>query len=322
MYLKEGCSLLFKVRKPLVPFLLNQKSPLPILKNPEKDRLTNLQEHQVVKKLKQENDITLALSYFKSISNSNSFKPTPFTYKIMVQKLGQCGDLDGIQYLLQQMKLEGVCCSEDLFVEIISCYKKLGLAEQALKMFYRLQDFNCKPTVKIYNHVLDALLAEDRFQMINPIYSNMKKDGVEPNVFTYNVLLKALCKNGRIDAACKLLEEMSNKGCWPDDVSYTTIVSSLCKDGKVKEARKLASTFAPIVPIYNALISGYCQDEDFGEVFALLNEMLRRGIDPNVITYTIVINSLCDVGNANLSMAVLGRCLLEDAIPTFIHLLP
>ena len=113
MYLKEGCSLLLKVRKPLVPFLLNQKSPLPILKNPEKDGLTNLQEHQVVKKLKQENDITLALSYFKSISNSNSFKPTPFTYKIMVQKLGQCGDLDGIQYLLQQMKLEGVCCSED-----------------------------------------------------------------------------------------------------------------------------------------------------------------------------------------------------------------
>jgi pentatricopeptide repeat protein len=65
------------------------------------------------------------------------------------------------------------------------------LAEQALKMFYRIREFGCKPTVKIYNHVLDALLSENRFQMINPIYSNMKRDGMEPNVFTYNILLKA-----------------------------------------------------------------------------------------------------------------------------------
>nr|XP_029154581.1 pentatricopeptide repeat-containing protein At3g48810-like [Arachis hypogaea] len=105
----------------------------------------------------------------------------------------------------------------------------------------------------------DALLGETGFQMISPVYNNMKGEGLEPNGFTYNMLLKALCKNRKMDSACKLLEEMSNKGCPPDAVSYTTIVSSVCKLGQVEKAKELANGFNPVVPAYNALINDFCK---------------------------------------------------------------
>lgn len=132
--------------------------------------------------------------------------------------------------------------------------------------------------------------------MINPIYSNMKRDGLEPNVYTYNILLKALCKNDRVDGAHKLLVEMSDKGYSPDAVSYTTIVSSMCKLNMVKEARELARRLSPIVPVYNALINGVCREGNFEEAFELLAEMTDKGAIPNVITYTTIISSLSNSG--------------------------
>lgn len=179
---------------------------------------------------------------------------------MMIEKLGHKGKIDAVQYLLQQMKLEGISVSEDIFISMIRSYRSAEAAEQALKTFYRIQEFGCKPTVRIYNFLLDALLSENRFLMINPVYGNIKKDGLEPNVYTYNILLKALCKNNSLDGARMLLVEMSNKGCEPDKVSYTTIISVLCKQGKVKEAWDLVLKFIPTVSVYNALINGYCKD--------------------------------------------------------------
>lgn len=275
MYLKEGCSLLLKVHKPSIPFVLNTNPVLHSYLQTEKP-LTLLKESDVLKRLKHERDIALALEYFKSIANSKIFKHTPLTYQMMIEKLGHKFEMDGVQYLLQQMKLEGISCSEDLFIIVINSYRQAGDVEQVLKTFYRIQDYGCKPTVKIYNHLLDALLRENRFHMINPIYSNMKRDGMEPNVYTYNILLKALCKNNRVDGAHKLLVEMSNKGCSPDAVSYTTVVSSMCKLNNVKEAQELAKRFSPIVPVFNAVLNGMCREGNFKEAFQLLEDMKVR----------------------------------------------
>ncbi|KAG5237135.1 pentatricopeptide repeat-containing protein [Salix suchowensis] len=292
MYLKEGCSLLLKKQKPLVPFVLNTINPL----QNELKVQNLLKESDVLNKLKNEPNILLALHFFKSIANSKSFKHTPLTYTTMIKRLGYERDIDGIQYLLQLMKLEGISCNEDLFVIVINAYRRVGLAEQALKTFYRIGEFGCKPSVKIYNHVLDALLSENKFQMITGIYNNMKRDGIELNVYTYNMLLKALW-------------------CIPDAVSYTTVVSSMCRLGKVEEARELSMRIKSFVPVYNALINGFCREHKMEEVFELFNEMAVEGIDPNVITYSTVINTLSVMGNVELALAVLAKMFSRGCSP-------
>lgn len=308
MYLKEGCSLLLKIQKPLMPFVLNS-SPIINPRDPNKQHL--LRESDVLKRLKKDRNLASALEFFSAIANSNAFKHTASTYKVMIERLGRECEMDVVQYILQQMKMDGISCCEDLFVCIINSYKRVGSAEQALKMFYRIGEFGCKPTVKIYNHLLDALLSENRFQIINPLYTNMKKDGLIPNVFTYNILLKALCKNDRVDAAHKLFVEMSSKGCPPDVVSYTTMVSSLCKAGKIDDARELAGTFKPSVPVYNALIDGMCKEGRIEVAIKLLGEMMDNGVDPNVVSYSSIINSLCNSGNVELAFALLARMFLR-----------
>ncbi|ESQ45668.1 hypothetical protein EUTSA_v10010184mg [Eutrema salsugineum] len=319
MYLKEGCSLLLKVQKPIIPFVLNTNlTGKLLLESP--NPATEIKEFEVVKRLRQESCVPLALQYFKSIANSNLFKHTPLTFEVMIRKLAGDGQIDSVQYLLQQMKLQGFQCSEDLFVNVISVYRQVGLAERAVEMFYRIKEFGCDPSVKIYNHVLDTLLGENRFQMIYTVYRNMKRDGFEPNVFTYNVLLKALCKNNKVDGAQKLLVEMSNKGCSPDAVSYTTVISSMCELGMVKEGRELAARFEPVVSVYNALINGLCKDHDHEGAFELMREMVEKGISPNVISYSTLINALCNSGEIELSFSLLAQMLKRGCHPN-IHTL-
>uniref|UniRef100_A0A1J3CAR8 Pentatricopeptide repeat-containing protein n=1 Tax=Noccaea caerulescens TaxID=107243 RepID=A0A1J3CAR8_NOCCA len=314
MYLKEGCSLLLKVQKPIIPFVLNTNLNVKLL--PESPNpATEIKEFDVVKRLRQESCVPLALQFFKSIANSNLFKHTPLTFEVMIRKLAMDGQIDSVQYLLQQMKLQGFHCSEDLFVSVISVYRQVGLAERAVEMFYRIKEFGCDPSVKIYNHVLDTLLGENRIQMIYTVYRNMKRDGFEPNVFTYNVLLKALCKNNKVDGAQKLLVEMSNKGCSPDAVSYTTVISSMCELGMVKEGKELAARFEPVASVYNALINGLCKDHDYKGAFDLMREMMEKEISPNVISYSTLINALCNCGEVEPSFSLLAQMLKRGCHP-------
>ncbi|XLR24118.1 hypothetical protein S83_052018 [Arachis hypogaea] len=68
-------------------------------------------------------DISLALEYFKSLANSGAFKHTQFTYQLIFEKHGRNCEMDGVQYLLQQIKLESVACSEDLFICVMNSYR-------------------------------------------------------------------------------------------------------------------------------------------------------------------------------------------------------
>ncbi|KAJ9154635.1 hypothetical protein P3X46_027953 [Hevea brasiliensis] len=286
--------LVVKGPQPSIPFVLNTN---PILNPNNKPQIeqnqVHLKEFDVVKRLKNESSIPI----------HNPFQHTPLTYHTMIEKLGVQRDVDGVQYLLQLMKLEGISCSEDLFISVINTYR-------------RNWGIWLKPTVKIYNHLLDALRSENRFQMINPIYSSKKRDGMEPNVYTYDILLKGLCKNNRVDGACKFLVQMSDKGCNPDVISYTTVISSMCKIGKVEEARDLAMKFQPSVPVYNALINGFYRGyKNKGKVFRLLGLMADEGIDANVITYSKVINSLSDMGIVELALAFWAKMLVAGCRP-------
>ncbi|KAK1433832.1 hypothetical protein QVD17_10750 [Tagetes erecta] len=105
MHLKPQCSLPLKVHKPSIPFIFNTNTN----QNPQihENPNTQLQETDVLKRLNDEQDINLAVQYFKSISNSKTFKHTTLTYQSMIEKLGHECDLNGVQYVLQQMKLEG-----------------------------------------------------------------------------------------------------------------------------------------------------------------------------------------------------------------------
>ncbi|CAN1243314.1 Pentatricopeptide repeat-containing protein At3g48810 [Linum perenne] len=175
-------------------------------------------------------------------------------------------------------------------------------------MFYMIGEFGCKPTVKMYNLFLDALLSENKFEMVSSAYKNMKEDHMEPNVYTYNTLLKAMCKNNRVDAAQKLLLQMSSKGCDLDVIIYTTVVSCMCNIDKMDEAKDLATRFQPSMPTYNALIKGFTKNHRIPEVFQLLDRMVEDGSHHLLNRYKFTFRHI-------LTFAVFGNMFIRGCSP-------
>ncbi|KAI5022572.1 hypothetical protein ZWY2020_059302 [Hordeum vulgare] len=241
---------------------------------------------------------------------------TARAHEATVRRLAAAGDVDGVQYALQEMRLRGVACSEGALVAAICAFARAGAADRALKTFYRAHDLGCAaPTVRVYNHLLDALLRENLVGAVVPVYDNMRKAGVEPNVYTYNLLMKALCQNDRVDAARKMLDEMARKGCQPDAVSHTTIVSALCKLGRVDEARRAVAETVPVCSSYNAVVHALCRQFRMRQVLSVIDEMIHRGLHPEPATYTSMVDALCKAGELRMACAILARMVTEGCAP-------
>ncbi|KAL2347886.1 hypothetical protein Fmac_001886 [Flemingia macrophylla] len=322
--LRFGCNVSERRLLPLVKTPQSLLTPLGAsTPNPTRQNPTRLRESHVAHALRREPSAERALLHFQHVSNALGFTHTPLTYAIVIDKLSRAAQNDAVHYLLHHMKLHRIPCSEDTFISVLDSHKRASLPERALKTFYRIREFGCSPTVRIYNHLLDALLCHPQtgnwnaLRMVGAVYQNMRAEGLDPNVFTYNVLLKALCLNGNVDAACKLLVEMSGRGCPPDEVSYTTVVSAVCRFRSVEEAREVAGRFGVenVVSVYNALICGLCREGRIREVFHFMGEMVGKGVDPDVVSYSSVISSLADVGEVELGLAVFGLMVRRGCRP-------
>ncbi|KAL5230382.1 hypothetical protein ABZP36_029158 [Zizania latifolia] len=277
-------------------------------------------------------------------------------HEATVKRLAAAGDVDGVQCALQEMRLRGVECTEGALVAAIGAFAHAGSADRALKTFYRARGLGCRaPGVRVYNHLLDALLRENLVGAIVPVYENMRKAGVEPNVYTYNLLIKALCQNDRVDAARKMLDEMARKGCYPDEASHGTVVSrmqevllvvdEMVQRGlqpnvvtivdaffKAKELRMACAILArmgaldvfnsmkrnacfPNAMTYSTLVDGFSKDGDQGGAMFIWNDMITSGFKPNIVVYTNMVDAFCKKMMFDQAENLIDKMLMDNCPP-------
>ncbi|KAL0338572.1 UNVERIFIED_CONTAM: Pentatricopeptide repeat-containing protein, mitochondrial [Sesamum angustifolium] len=72
------------------------------------------------------------------------------------------------------------------------------------------------------------------------------------------------------------------------------------------------------VQIYNMLIDGHCMRGNIGDAFKVLDEMLRSGISPTIVTYNALVNGLSKKGRVaeaeELAFSVTDKGLNPDVI--------
>jgi leucine-rich PPR motif-containing protein len=112
------------------------------------------------------------------------------------------------------------------------------------------------------------------------------------DVVSYNTVIKGFFNEGQVDKAYSLFLEM---GVSPNVVTYTTIIDGLCKAQSVDKADGVK----PDHDTYNCLIHGYLSTRQWEEVVRRLKEMSTRGLEPDVFTYGLLLDYLCENGNCS-----------------------
>ncbi|KAM7462446.1 hypothetical protein LguiA_030567 [Lonicera macranthoides] len=136
------------------------------------------------------------------------------------------------------------------------------------------------------------------------LLGSLFKRGYEPDVVIFTTLIKGLFSQDKFSEAKKLLKRLvTEKQIEPDAVTYGTVINGLCKSGNTKIAIEFLRSMETLkfeantmVYCYSMIIDSLCKDRMIIDAKNLLVEMTKKGISPDVVTYSSLIHGLCNFG--------------------------
>lgn len=119
----------------------------------------------------------------------------------------------------------------------------------------------------------------------------MQHESIAPNALTYTCCVKACCSMGAIEKGYELHSAIIEKGFESDLPIGSILVTMYVKAGALTEAQFVFDrlTIRDYV-LWTALIEGYSQVGESGNVFSNFDKMLGEGIKPELVSFLIIIN--------------------------------
>ncbi|KAI9114572.1 hypothetical protein K1719_014270 [Acacia pycnantha] len=279
---------------------------------------------RVQKLIASQTDPLLAKEIFDYASRQPNFRHSYSTYLVLILKLGRARYFSLVDDVLHRLKSSSQLITPTLFSYLIKVYGEADFPDKALKTFYTMMQFDCKPLPKHLNHILEILVSHRNY--VRPAFDlfrdahrgcvgrvkkkklreaykllcRMKVKGCNPDIVHYNTVILGFCREGRAHDACKVIDDMQSNGCLPNLTSYRTLTSGLCNEGMFDEANKyieemFAKGLSPHFSVIHALVKGYCNVGKIDEACRVVSKSLEHGELPHMDSWAIIIPRICEV---------------------------
>ncbi|XP_022133930.1 pentatricopeptide repeat-containing protein At3g14580, mitochondrial [Momordica charantia] len=296
--------------------------------SPSPDRLSLrdwLSPNEVITIIQRITDPPSVLEFLHRWSNRKDYKPNEAIYILIVSKLAEGRLFDAIDNLMLRIKAQKNCrLSDAFFFHVIKIYGNVaGRISKAIETLFDMPNYNCWPSVKTFNYVLNLLVSAKLFDVVHEVYMGAPKLGIEIDACCLNILVKGLCESGNVDAALKVLDEFPQQRCRPNVRTFSTLIHGLCENGELERAAQLFSKMenegvCPDTITFNILISGLRKHKRIEEAIELLERMKLKGCYPNAGTYQEVLYGLLDTSKFVEARDCMRRMILDGMDPSFV----
>ncbi|KAG2643161.1 hypothetical protein PVAP13_2KG322800 [Panicum virgatum] len=152
--------------------------------------------------------------------------------------------------------------------------------------------------------VLAGSLAGARlFTLLRSLLSDLPRSALSRDLFP--LLFRAYARAGLPDDAIRAFSSMEGFGFLPTVADLHSLLFALSHNGLVEHAeaffRDSATQFGLSAKTYTILISGWAVVTNPENARKLFDEMIERGIEPDVPAYNALIDALCRGGDVELS---------------------
>ncbi|KAJ6679903.1 hypothetical protein OIU79_019606 [Salix purpurea] len=279
---------------------------------------------RVQKLIASQSDPLLAKEIFDYASRQPNFQHSYSCYLILILKLGRAKYFSFIDDLLIDLKSKNYPVTPTLFSYIIKIYGEANLPDKALKIFYTILKFDCNPSPKHLNGILEILVSHQNY--IKPafgLFRDAHRYGVFPDTKSYNILIRAFCLDGQLSIAYSLFNQMFRRDVMPDVVSYRILMQALCRKNQVNGAVGLLEDmlnkgYVPDALSYTTLLNSLCRKKKLREAYKLLCRMKVKGCNPDIIHYNKVILGFCREGRAMDACKVLEDMESNGCLPNLV----
>ncbi|XP_057825740.1 pentatricopeptide repeat-containing protein DOT4, chloroplastic isoform X2 [Cryptomeria japonica] len=180
-------------------------------------------------------------------------------------------------------------------------YAMYGDCEEAVKLYYQMQQYFIKPDSYTFSCVLKACAGIEALEEGKYIHECLRRNGFESIVYVGNALVSMYAKCGSLDDARHVFDKMSER----DVVSWNAMIAGCVQNGYFDEALKLfrQMQIQRMKPDAASILS----------VLPGLNLRLGREIHNYIITNSLESSVVC-----NSLVAMYARCgCIEDAVRVF-----
>ncbi|XP_010275459.1 PREDICTED: pentatricopeptide repeat-containing protein At4g16835, mitochondrial [Nelumbo nucifera] len=240
--------------------------------------------------LSQNGKMAEAHELFKVMPEKNSV-----SWSAMISGYVEAGCLDSAVELFQQAPVKSVVA----WTAMITGFMKSGKIESAEELFKEMPDRN----LVTWNAMVAGYVENGQAETGLKLFRRMVATGIRPNHSSFCSVLLGCSSLSALELGKQVHQFISKSSLSLNTTVGTSLISMYCKCGNLEDAQKLFSDMSQKDAVtWNAMISGYAQ-HGFGEkAICLFDEMTKRGIKPNWITFVAVLSACNHAGLVDLGI--------------------
>ncbi|KAG0377749.1 hypothetical protein BGX24_005518 [Mortierella sp. AD032] len=256
------------------------------------------------------------------LMNRYGVTPSNPTFNIMIHSTKASDSLDIAMQLYERMKGEGVMPDVWTYNVLLDhLVTKLSSGRDNIK---RKGDSNTvrKEQVEVYVPRIESLLQDMKARGIRPdvvtygklihqyvilrdieqaetLFHEMVKSGISPNAYAFNTLMNGFALIEEMDKAVELFRRMPKYGVQPDATTFTTMIKGYANLKQMTLAQDFANSLQQQSSkikmdqhCLHTLMQLAQKSNQPGMALDFFEMMRGRGMEPDNVTFTILINSL------------------------------
>uniref|UniRef100_A0A5B7BD39 Pentatricopeptide repeat-containing protein n=1 Tax=Davidia involucrata TaxID=16924 RepID=A0A5B7BD39_DAVIN len=207
------------------------------------------------------------------------------------------------------------------FLMLITAYGKQGDFNKAERVLSYMTKKGFVLNVISYTALMEAYGRGGQYNKAEAIFRRMQSTGPEPSALTYQIILKIFVEGEKFKEAEEIFETLLNdeiSSLKPDQKMFHMMIYMYRKAMSYEKARKIFSLMAErgiqrSTVTYNSLMSF---ETNYKEVANIYDQIQRAGLQPDVVSYALLINAYGKARREEEALAVFEEMLDAGVRPT------
>ncbi|KAM7490324.1 hypothetical protein LguiA_033245 [Lonicera macranthoides] len=252
-----------------------------------------------------------------------SWIPSTRVYNILLNGWFRSRKLKHAERLWVEMKKENVKPSVVTYGTLVEGYCRMRRVEVAIELIDEMKQEGIEPNAIVYNPIIDALGEAGRFKEVLGMMERFLVLESGPTLPTYNSLVKGFCKAGDLVGASKILKMMISKGNVPTPTTYNYFFRYFSRFGKIEEGMNLytkmiESGYNPDRLTYHLLVKMLCEEERLDLAMQITKEMRGRGFDLDLAISTMLMHLLLKMHRFDEAFGEFEDMIRRGVVPQYL----
>ncbi|XP_010275891.1 PREDICTED: pentatricopeptide repeat-containing protein At3g59040 [Nelumbo nucifera] len=241
-------------------------------------------------------------------------------FLMLITAYGKQGEFNKAERLLSYMNKKGYPPSVISHTALMEAYGRGGQYNKAETMFRRMQTSGPEPSALTYQIILKIFVEGDKFREAEAIFETLLDDKIsplKPDQKMFHMMIYMYRKAGKYEKARKIFAKMSERGVPQSTVTYNSLMSF---ETNYKEVSSIydqmqRANIQPDVVSYALLINAYGKARREEEALAVFEEMLDAGVKPTRKAYNILLDAFAISGMVEEARTIFKSMRRDKCMP-------